>query len=145
MNRRQSGLTLVELLIALTLLALLVVSVTGTLVLAFRMNRASGIQIRDTSRVLAVAEQVRGQWRDARRYDAQCLQGVTAQNLEGLEVKVEALGWDLAVKESGGLVLGCPGADEKVDAEFRPLKRVTLVVPGEPQASLVLEVARGTE
>ena len=69
---RSRGLTLIEILIALSLLGIMTGFVVSSLAGSFQINRASQRTLEATAAVQRVLEEVRGQWQNRTLYDDSC-------------------------------------------------------------------------
>lgn len=69
---RSRGLTLIEILIALSLLGIMTGFVVSSLAGSFQITRASQRTLEATAAVQRVLEEVRGQWQNRTLYDSSC-------------------------------------------------------------------------
>lgn len=125
-RRRDSAFTLVEVLVALALLAIVLVAVAPLSGL-FGVARASETSLSLDARLFDAAERVRGAWSDPANYAGRC--GVTVD----AEVTVSA--WALDGSGGSSPALTCSAVHVRPPALLRV--RVTL-----GEASLVFDVAK---
>jgi prepilin-type N-terminal cleavage/methylation domain-containing protein len=70
--RRTKGLTVIEVLIALTLLGILVSAIVSPIISSFQLARTNRLSLDATSEAQRIIETIKGQWQSPSRYDANC-------------------------------------------------------------------------
>jgi prepilin-type N-terminal cleavage/methylation domain-containing protein len=77
-DRQTGGFTIIEVLVALALFAVIVLVVVAPLTGLFGLTRQSVRQTDATGAAQATLEDVRGQWQNWQKYDVGCVYGTTA-------------------------------------------------------------------
>ncbi|WP_394650564.1 prepilin-type N-terminal cleavage/methylation domain-containing protein [uncultured Deinococcus sp.] len=144
--RPTEGFTLIEVLVAITLLSVIIVVVVASLTVSFRLSGSTTLQSVATNRAQATLEAVRGQWQqDLNRYDTTCVvytlpAGTTAS------VQNETASGDLVgTAQNITFAASCPTPTASPTAI--PLRRVTVTANNTSgnsggQSVLILEIAR---
>ena len=140
-RQRGAGFTIVEVLVAIALFAIVVLVVVAPLTGLFGLTQKSTQQVGATNSAQQALERIRGQWLAQSNYDQGCVDALPA----GVTVSIQN-------EDVQGSAVGAPGnvirsADCGSDASVAgpPLRRVTVVATSGASAStstLVVEVAR---
>jgi len=120
---RKSGFTLIEVLIAMVIFAILMLAVTQSLLPVFALTRESQVQLQANQRAQAVLEAIRSAWQDPVKYRRTCAPIALPT---GVTVEVQALNDKLDPGASLPFSTNCPHATP----ERAPAKRVTVRVKG---------------
>ena len=139
--RRTEGLTIIEILIALTLLGILVASIISPIVSSFQLTQASRLSLDATTEAQRIVEDIRGQWLSRAIYDSNCA-AITLKSNQ--TVTLQALNADGTVKTASlpFTKTGCPTAPtpntSNCPVASDPMKRVTVTAKNPQDASRVL-------
>ncbi|WP_291426071.1 type II secretion system protein J [Deinococcus sp.] len=69
---REAGFTIIEVLVALLLFAIIIVVLVPIMIGSLKMNRQTGQQLDTSTRTQQLLETVRGEWADRVKYDKAC-------------------------------------------------------------------------
>lgn len=86
--QRETGFTLIEILVAVMLLGLLVITVLAPMTGLFGLSRTTNQQLSSVTQAQDRMEQAKGLWRTQSLYDRDCMKGL---NTTGITIKVQNL------------------------------------------------------
>jgi type II secretory pathway pseudopilin PulG len=120
--RRIEGLTIIEVLIALSLLGVMTSLIVSSLTGSFALTRDSRRTLDATTNLQRIVEEIRGQWRQRGFYNAGCVKNVhlNPANAAFLSVSVESRTLELSTTNPADSVLPVTGKDcaERTDLEL---------------------------
>lgn len=141
---RTGGFTIIEVLVALLLLAIVITAIVIPLTGFFGLTQRSTQQVNATNLAQQVIEQIRGEWLSQSKYDQACVvtalpSGVPTITIQNEDVQGAAQGAPVSLSVGGTCGTGTA-------ASAPPLRRlsVTATVSGQSSntSTLVVEVAR---
>ena len=143
-TKRLQGFTIIEVLVALALLAIVITAVVLPLTGFFGITRRSSQQVSATNLAQQAIEQIRGEWLNQAKYDQSCLTIALPSSVPTVTLQDEdAQG--TAQGGTGTLTVSATCGNGTVPSG-PPLRRVTIVTTVSGKASnsstLVVEVAR---
>jgi prepilin-type N-terminal cleavage/methylation domain-containing protein len=107
-GQRDSGFTIIEVLVAITIFGILVLLIAGSMSGLFGLSGKNGSQVTATNLAQQVVEQVRGQWQNLASYNEACITtlpaGVTAPTVQDEDAQGNAVNasYSLNVKATCG-------------------------------------------
>jgi prepilin-type N-terminal cleavage/methylation domain-containing protein len=146
--RKTDGLTLIELLIALTIFGILSSLVVSSLTGSFQLTRQSRVTLRATTHVQRAIEEVRGQWRVPHKYDHACVDvfELTPAPSEGIALRTRFIDLDSNANPRPGnqekeVTNPRTCSDRASDVCESAMKRLTVVAVDAKQPEQVLAQA----
>jgi len=138
--RALKGLTLIEVLIAMTVFAVLMMVVTQSLLPLFGLTRESRLQLDANQQAQEIIEAIRSAWLDVAQYEKTC---APIHLPSGATVRVQALNKQAQPVNSLSFTTNCASAVP--DSSTIPTKRVTVTIKdarGKTRARLTLDIRR---
>lgn len=142
--RPTEGFTIIEVLIAVTLLSIIVLVVMASLTGSFRLSGNTTLQSVATNRAQATIEAVRGQWQSLTPYDAACMVYTLPT---GTTISVQNETASGVVSGSAYTPTYATSCTSASATTFAPMRRVTVTSTNTSgansgQSVLTLEIAR---